>query len=588
MKRTLFLAGFVVALLFQTAPAQAFESTPIGWASVADIYGTPYNLTGGSAGPTVIVTDDPNFRIYATSNNPYVILVPTTITLARSSHIISVKSNKSIIGIGSNPGINGSLKISSGYSNVIIRNLNIWYEDAAQGCDDPLTDGITIQSGAHHIWVDHCNIFDSPDGLIDPTKQSDYITISWCKFYYNPPPIGENTCHRNCNLVGSSDSDTADRGKLKETFHHNWWSTLCNQRMPRVRYGQVHVFNNYYGCSGNLYCIGVGVESQIRVENNYFDNINNPWANYNTGGYTPGKIGWNTGNVFSGCSVPGWAPNDYGSIFTPPYSYTLDSGADINTIVPNGAGIDKLTPSPNPMTFSVAPHAIDGFSIAMTASTAACQDGVEYFFECSTLGGHSSGWQTGTSYTDTGLTPETTYTYTVQARNQTQTIFTGAASNPASAMTLDGTPPAAPTGLVAITGEVNVPLDWNNNSEGDLAGYNVYRSTTSGSGYSKLNSSLLSDSNYIDNITTHNITYYYVVKAVDTSSNESDYSNEVFGGLYGEFTGNGVVEINDLPDFLDFWLIDDCNETVELDLDENCIINFYEFSVLADNWLKEE
>jgi hypothetical protein len=44
--------------------------------------------------------------------------------------------------------------------------------------------------------------------------------------------------------------------------------------------------------------------------------------------------------------------------------------------------------------------------------------------------------------------------------------------------------------------------------------------------------------------------------------------------------------MDDLPDFLDFWLVDDCNETYWLDLDGNCIVNFYEFSVLAQNWLK--
>jgi hypothetical protein len=56
--------------------------------------------------------------------------------------------------------------------------------------------------------------------------------------------------------------------------------------------------------------------------------------------------------------------------------------------------------------------------------------------------------------------------------------------------------------------------------------------------------------------------------------------------VYGDFTGNDVVEMNDVPYFLDFWLEDDCNTTAELDLDGNCLINFHEFSAVADNWLK--
>jgi fibronectin type 3 domain-containing protein len=58
-------------------------------------------------------------------------------------------------------------------------------------------------------------------------------------------------------------------------------------------------------------------------------------------------------------------------------------------------------------------------------------------------------------------------------------------------------------------------------------GYNVYRSTISGSNYTKLNALLLSSSNYIDNSVANGTTYYYVVTAVDMSSNESNYSSEV-------------------------------------------------------------
>ena len=56
-------------------------------------------------------------------------------------------------------------------------------------------------------------------------------------------------------------------------------------------------------------------------------------------------------------------------------------------------------------------------------------------------------------------------------------------------------------------------------------------------------------------------------------------------GLYGDFTGDNVVDMNDLRDFCALWLVDDCNEAN--DLDENCIINFYEFSVFANNWMLE-
>jgi peptidoglycan-N-acetylglucosamine deacetylase len=92
--------------------------------------------------------------------------------------------------------------------------------------------------------------------------------------------------------------------------------------------------------------------------------------------------------------------------------------------------------------------------------------------------------------------------------------------------------PAAPVNLTANAGYETISLDWNDNNEADLAGYNIYRSTTSGSGYSKLSSSLLSSSDYNDNDVTRNTDYYYVVTAVDTNLIESPYSSEILGAAY--------------------------------------------------------
>jgi predicted xylan-binding protein with Ca-dependent carbohydrate-binding module/lysyl oxidase/fibronectin type III domain protein len=88
----------------------------------------------------------------------------------------------------------------------------------------------------------------------------------------------------------------------------------------------------------------------------------------------------------------------------------------------------------------------------------------------------------------------------------------------------DTTPPAAPTGLAATAGNATASLTWNANGESDLAGYNVYRSTASGGPYTKLNSSLLSTRSYSDSGLTNGTTYFYVIKAQDTSGNVSGAS----------------------------------------------------------------
>ena len=83
-------------------------------------------------------------------------------------------------------------------------------------------------------------------------------------------------------------------------------------------------------------------------------------------------------------------------------------------------------PTPNPMTWQTEPHATSTSTIAMTAAPATSTDGsgVEYYFECDTVGGHHSGWQDEQSYTDTGLAANTEYSYRVKARNRANLIQT--------------------------------------------------------------------------------------------------------------------------------------------------------------------
>lgn len=55
-------------------------------------------------------------------------------------------------------------------------------------------------------------------------------------------------------------------------------------------------------------------------------------------------------------------------------------------------------------------------------------------------------------------------------------------------------------------------------------------------------------------------------------------------GTYGDVVSNGIVEVNDLDFFFDFWLVEDCNVIDWLDLDEDCNVNFHEFSAFGENW----
>lgn len=87
--------------------------------------------------------------------------------------------------------------------------------------------------------------------------------------------------------------------------------------------------------------------------------------------------------------------------------------------------------------------------------------------------------------------------------------------------------PAAPTGLLA-TAEPNgdVSLDWDDNTEVDLAAYRVYRSTIPGS-YETPLAANVPTSSYTDSSADNGTTYYYVVTALDDDGYESARSNQV-------------------------------------------------------------
>jgi pectate lyase len=326
-KRILSAAG--VCLLFLTI--QTFADTR-GW---ADENG---GTTGGAGGPTVTVSDEPNFIKYASylTPGPYIVQVSGTINIPTTEDAaghLEVSSNKTIRGIGTNPTIIGNFGFKNRDGNIIVENLNITNPHKGSAYD-----GMSVKDTISHVVITKCTFYDTGDGACDISGESDYVTVSWCKFYYTssaPDPGHTFAC-----LVGSSDKQTEDSDNLRVTYHHNWWSTGCKERMPRVRYGQVHVYNNYYS---NLvaggYCVGVGCGSRIRVESNYFNAVPAAWKDYYTGtGYAAGTIGWNTGNIYYNCSQPTWATNAYSTIFTPPYEYTLDDTNDIPSIVQAYAG----------------------------------------------------------------------------------------------------------------------------------------------------------------------------------------------------------------------------------------------------------
>jgi hypothetical protein len=154
------------------------------------------------------------------------------------------------------------------------------------------------------------------------------------------------------------------------------------------------------------------------------------------------------------------------------------------------------------------------FSISGTISPTAGGSGATL-----TLSGAISATTTANSsgsYTFGGL-PDGSYSvtpshagYTFSPANQSVTI---------NAANVTGINFNAQLPLVAI-------LSWTASTPGSVSGYNVYRSTVSGTSYSKINSSLVTGLTYTDSTVQSGQTYYFVTTAVGPDGNESLDSNE--------------------------------------------------------------
>jgi pectate lyase len=144
----------------------------------------------------------------------------------------------------------------------------------------------------YQLWIDHCTFTDGRfpdseapvglqgkhvqrhDGLLDIEDGSDFVTVSHSVF----------EDHDKTMLVGSGDSRAdRDRGHLRITFHANLFRNSL-QRSPRVRFGEVHAYNNVFEGSvrdadypmtsealgGHHYFLGMGLESKLVSEYNVF------------------------------------------------------------------------------------------------------------------------------------------------------------------------------------------------------------------------------------------------------------------------------------------------------------------------------
>jgi pectate lyase len=327
--------------------------------------------------------------------------------------MLKVPSNTSIIGLGSSAKIiHGNLVLgesSAQVDNIVIRNIT--FEDAFDFFPqwDPTDSSVGRWNSAYdlisvmyatHVWIDHNTFSDGErvdhnypsvwtetvngtdytssdfkvqhhDGLVDVTKVGNYVTISHNYFHD----------HDKSFLIGGTDTPSTSAENptvLKVTFHDNYFKNL-KQRQARVRYGMVHLYNNYYegtldanasypwlvgwtvGQSGKIYAennvfsIAAGSTAAAAVSNLYGASISSSKITTCTGlGYSTDQCGaffYDSGTILNGTTVNVtsaittaystvsatvyWAPATY-------YAYSLSATTNLATSVPAAAGVGKL------------------------------------------------------------------------------------------------------------------------------------------------------------------------------------------------------------------------------------------------------
>ncbi|MFK4088266.1 polysaccharide lyase family 1 protein [Kribbella sp. NPDC020789] len=302
-------AGTTIVAPQLLPPAAASTYALQGWATQGG------GTTGGGSAAAVTVTTAAALLSNMQASGARVIRVSGTITL---SGMNKVAANKTIIGVGSGATIvGGGLNVAS-VSNVIIRNLNFrdWADDA-----------VNVQYSTR-VWIDHNSFSHGYDGAVDVKRASDYVTVSWNKFFN----------HDKVGLVGHSDDNGAeDRGKLRVTYYANWFDGTT-QRHPRVRFGNpVHVFNNYYrGNSG--YGVASTCDAGVYVERNYFESVANTVVSQ-TGDSPAGNVKL-LNNYLVGSGTP--ISRNAASVAAIPYSYVVDAAESVKSIVTAGAGTGKI------------------------------------------------------------------------------------------------------------------------------------------------------------------------------------------------------------------------------------------------------
>ncbi|GHI09603.1 pectate lyase [Streptomyces cellostaticus] len=291
--------------------AGAADTSPVGFGA---------GTTGGGSATAVTVSTLDAFKAAVAGSTAKVVEVNGLISLSGQ---VDIGSNTTVLGAGSSSGLTGGGLRLKKVTNVVLRNLNI--------SKTVKTDAITVQASTK-VWIDHNSLpsdrdhgEDYYDGLVDITHASDYVTVSWNTF----------KDHYKGSLAGHSDSNAReDTGHLRVTYHHNWFDNV-NSRIPSLRFGTGHFYDNY--AVGAETAVHARMGAQMLVENDVFRDTQvavTTSRDSDRDGYANLR-----GNDLGGAATE---ISQAGTFTSPPYSYTAEPASGVVASVTAGAGTGKI------------------------------------------------------------------------------------------------------------------------------------------------------------------------------------------------------------------------------------------------------
>jgi hypothetical protein len=278
----------------------------------------------------------------------------------------------------------------------------------------------------------------------------------------------------------------------------------------------------------NLGSVTVGQTSPVLTTT--LTNTGNASLTITNDSISAGDFNWGgKGTCNYGTLAPG-ASCTYSAKFTPTATgtrtatITIYSTASDSTVTLPLSGIGTATTSG---TLAVSPAALGSVVVGTSGTASGTLTAGGSSVAVSAVSSNNSAFSVGGLSLPVTIPAGNSAAFTVTFSPQTTGAVTAALTFTSNAQSSTTVETLTGTGMAAPVHSVN--LSWSTSTSSNVSGYNIYRAAYASAcgSFSKINSSLNTGTLYTDSAVVDSATYCYATTAVNTTNEESGYSNVV-------------------------------------------------------------